>query len=91
MCRFALEADSIRLFEGERLAMRLWARHDDRDAYTLIRDRASSREAADHHETVVVEPLSPLEVLDRALGSGGGDPEWELTLARALEQQDGVG
>jgi hypothetical protein len=83
--RFALEPDVVRLFEAERLAMRIWARHDDRDAFTLISDPAIEREATERRGTVVVAPLSPLEVLDRALAGSCDDAEWELTLTQALE------
>ena len=85
MSRFALEPDAVRLFEAERIAMRIWARHDDQDAFTLISDLAIERDAAEHRSTVVVAPLSPLEVLDRALANSRDDTEWELALTRALE------
>jgi len=85
MSRFALQPDVVRLFEAERLTMRISARHGDRDAFTLIGDLAIPREAADHRGTVVVAPLSTLEVLDRALGYGRNDTEWEPTLTRALD------
>jgi hypothetical protein len=90
--RFALEPEAVRFFEAERLAMHIWARHDDRDAHTLISDNAIQRDAADHRGTVTVAPLSPLEVLDRALANSRGDTEWERTLTRALELSNkGVG
>ena len=86
--RFALEAGVIRLIEASHLTMRIGDRYDERDSFTEIGGFAIQLEAADHHHTAVVEPRSPLEVLDRALGSSGGDPEWEPTLTRALDWKD---
>jgi hypothetical protein len=84
MSRFALEPDAVRLFEAERIAMRIWARDDDRDTFTSISDLAIAQDVPERRDSVVVTPLSPLEVLDRALANSRDDTEWELTLTRAL-------